>query len=139
MKRAIAFGCVVLALTLVGCNNKPSLVGKWNGQIDQQGQSVTATVEFKGDGKMVSDIEVQGMKMQLLGSYTVKEDSYTATIDDIKIIEMPKELEQLRPMMEQSIAKEKGKSNTTKFTFKDKDTVEMSSEQGGTSTWTRIK
>ncbi|MFM9871998.1 MAG: hypothetical protein ACKVQS_00875 [Fimbriimonadaceae bacterium] len=139
MKKIFGIGIVVLGLMMVGCNAKPSLVGKWKGKIEQQGQQLDAVVEFKPDGKMISDVTTSGIQLQMLGKYAIKAETYEATIEDVKIIELPKEMEMARPLLEKGIKEQKGKSETTTFKFKDADTVEMSAPKGGTSVWTRMK
>lgn len=139
MKKFFGIGVVVLGLMMVGCNAKPSLVGKWKGQIQQQGQALDAVVEFKPDGKMVTDVTTSGISLQMTAKYTVKGDTYEAVIEDIKIIDLPKEMEMARSVIEKGIAEQKGKTETTTFKFKDADSVEMSAPTGGPTIWTRMK
>jgi len=139
MKKVVALAAIVAILTLSACNTKPSLVGKWQGKLEQQGQTVDAAVEFKNGGKMVADVTVQGIAIQMLATYTTTETSYTTTIDEFKIITLPPAMEQARPMMEANMKGETGKSTTSNYKFIDKDTVEMSSTNGQKTTWTRVK
>jgi hypothetical protein len=140
MKKFFAIGVAVLGLMIVGCNSKPSLVGKWKGEISAQGQSMPADIEFKPDGKMITVAQFQQMTITGTASYKVDGDKMTSTMDDIKISGLKLNPTQ-QAMFDAQLAQEKGKSTTSTFVFKDADTVEVSdgSGSGAKMTWKRQK
>lgn len=122
---------------MVGCTPKPSLVGKWNGQVEAQGQVMNGEIDVSAD-KMVMTFDTQGMKMIGTSSYKIEGDKITTTLEDVKIsgANLPP---QAQAMFDAAMEKEKGKTQVGSFTFKDADTVEMSSSNGEKMTWTRVK
>ncbi len=139
MNKVAAFTAILMLLALTACNSKPSLVGKWKGQVQENGQQLDSTIEFKNDGKMVAQIAISGIEAEVTSSYTATDTNYTSTVEGFKIIKLPPELESNRSLMEASMTKEKGKKVTNPYKFKDNDTLEVTFEGGFNSTWTRVK
>jgi len=137
MKKAFALSFVVLGLMMVGCSAKPSLVGKWKGQVEAQGQVMDAEIEVTAD-KMISVFQAQGMTITGTSSYKMEGDKITSTVEDIKLTggNIPPAAQ---AMFDAAIAKEKGKSDTSTVVFKDNDTAELTGAQGTKMTWTRVK
>ncbi len=137
MRKLLLIGVVAISLALVGCNAKPSLVGKWKGQIESQGQVMDADIDVSAD-KMVSVFTVQGMTITGTSSYKIEGDKIITTVEDVKMsgANVPP---QVQSMLDAAVAKEKGKKSTSTLKFKDNDTVELSAPQGGNMTWTRVK
>jgi len=139
MNKVVATATIIAVIVLSACNTKPSLVGKWKGQIEENGQKVDSKIEFQNGGKMVAQISMSGLEAEVSSTYTSTETAYTSTVEGFKIIKLPPELESSRSMIETGMASQKGKSITNSYVFKDGDTIEVSFEGGFTSTWKRVK
>lgn len=123
-------GAVVL-LAMVGCNQKPSLVGNWKGQLTVQGQTVDSTSTITAD-KITSTFSSMGRSVTLVQSYTATEKEITATIESLDAgADLP-------AMAKQMLDQAKGQKSTSTYVFKDNDTLEMTGS-GTTATWTRVK
>lgn len=51
----LALLLLFVSLALIGCGHKPNIVGKWQGTISRQGETINATFDFGRDGKETID------------------------------------------------------------------------------------
>lgn len=140
MKKVTALACIVAVLALTACAPKPSLVGKWTGNMEVQGSSVPATVEYKADKTFLITVGQQGINVEISGTYTSTDTEVTSTTGDIKIVgDLPAQAAAMKPMIEAELAKQKGKVEKSTYKLTDADTVEYTSEKGTKFTMTRVK
>lgn len=109
------------ALILQGCQSGPSIVGNWTGEVPQ-----VSDFHFNlgADGKGTMGGKIQGTPISVDNqvSYTIKGDTLTVTIDDIKVDGATGTIAE---MAKQQVEKEKGKQVEFKMTFKGSDQVEL--------------
>jgi len=135
----LATTALMLGLCLTGCQAGPSLVGKWQGDVDAQGQKVPATIELKSDKTSVMSMEVVGLKMEVTGTYEIKEDKVTMTVANAQLKgDLPPQAAAMKPMIEAELKKMQGSSSTSTFKFEGNDSVTLTSDRGS-MTWTRVK
>lgn len=131
--------CLLGILLLVGCSKEPSIVGKWNGTVSQQGQQMDMVMEYKSDGTYVGTASINGMDMTVSGNYTMGEDNkMTSTVTDMKVggNNVPP---QLQAMLDESVKKSQGQEQSQQIKFTDNDTVEVTLGDGTMVTWKRVK
>lgn len=140
MKKVIAIAAIVAVLSLSACSPKPSIVGKWTGEITLNTIPVpNATIEFKADKSFKIDATQQGVGLAVTGTYTATETELTSTLGDVKFVgELPPQLLQFKSQMDAQLAKLKGQETKLQYKLKDGDTAEVTND-GKTVTWSRVK
>lgn len=129
MKRVFVTGSILAVLvSIVGCAAGNPLVGKWTGEVANQGQAVPATIEYKPDGTFTVNVVGQGMDMSMSGTYTFKDGTLSSTTTDAKINKLPPQAEAMRPMIEEQMKKSLNQASSSKVNVKSADELEMESE-----------
>ncbi|QYK53569.1 MAG: hypothetical protein KF824_01450 [Fimbriimonadaceae bacterium] len=140
MKKVAAFVAVAAILSLSACNSKPSVVGKWTGNMAVQGATVPATVEYKTDKTFVVTVGQAGVNVEISGTYTTTDTQITTTAQNFKILgDIPANPMFTKASLEAQMAKEAGKAETSTYKFKDADTLEYTGSNGTNFTMTRVK
>lgn len=139
MLKQLFFGCV-LGLVLVGCSSGPSLVGKWQGDLAANGQTIPATIEYKADNTWVANASVQSVGFQITGTYELKDGKLSQTTKETKLTgELPPQLAPMKAQMEAAMAQGNGQTSTTEVKFVDADTVTTKTAAGQDVTLKRVK
>lgn len=136
---AIGLSVLVCGLALTACNSGPTMVGKWQGSIPAQGQSIPATVEYKADKTFVAESSQGGAGFRVSGTYELKEDQMTTTITSATLLNVPQEMAPLKAMAEQEMKKIEGQTETATIKFNGNDEMVSTGPNGQTVTFTRIK
>ncbi len=122
---------------LVGCSNKPSVVGKWDGPVPVMNTTVPGQFEFRGDKTYEMSMEQNGAKISMSGTYEFTDGSLTTTVSDVKLVsELPP---QVKSMAEAQLATIKGQKSTGKVVFDGADKFSWDMGQGVTANLTRVK
>lgn len=140
MTKAVAFGIVALGLIAVGCAPKPSLVGKWTGDMTLNGTTVPGEFEFTPDGKLKMMMGQGGVGILVTASYKLEGEKLKTTLESFEMQgEVPP---MVKGMVDQGLKQMeamKGKTDEWGIVFKDADTVEATFSGGQKGNWTRVK
>lgn len=140
MTKAVAFGIVALGLIAVGCAPKPSLVGKWTGDMTVQGQTLSGNFEFTSDGKLKMNFSQGGIGIAVNSGYKLEGDQLTTTFESAEPVgEVPAMVKAMLDQAMKQMDQQKGKPEVSTVVFKDADTIEMTGSNGQKMTWTRVK
>ena len=142
MRARIALALVVVASALAGCSNQPSIVGKWNVTGVPVPNVSSSVAEFKSDGTstmlLTMNMGQTNMKMQFDGTYKLTGDKLTQTVNKVNLIDLPKEMEALRGMVEGQMKNEMGKPQEFTIQWKSPNEVTMTGSNGQSSSMTRL-
>lgn len=101
---------------MVGCQSKPSVVGKWDSSIS----GVATTFEFTQDGKIVNEANAMGIAIKATGTYQQTDTELKITINSVEAPSAPKPV--------QDMIKTQAKVGTemvSKLTFTNADAFEL--------------
>lgn len=140
MTKAVAFGIVALGLIAAGCAPKPSLVGKWTGDMTLDGRIIPGEFEFTSDGKLRMMMGQGGIGIVITSTYSLDGEKLKTTLDTFEMEgEVPPTV---KPMVDQALKQlesMKGKTDIWTVVFNDADTIEATFSGGQKGTWTRVK
>lgn len=140
-KRVVGLG-VLVAVLMVGCAPSSPIVGKWNGSVESNGQTMTTVIEYKADKSYDATMTIPGAEVpiKMTGTYEFKDGKLTSTTKEMKLGgELPASLKPMQSMIEDSMKKAEGQKATVSVEFKD-DTMTQTPEQGGRGmTFTKVK
>jgi hypothetical protein len=122
---------IVAALITAGCNNQPSVVGKWTGTLSND----QVTAEFQADNSMVVNVKVGTMGADVTGTYQIDSKSLTLNFKSYKLKGVPPSLKDAADsLMSQIVAKPvKGT-----YHFNNEDELALT-YNGTTDVWKREK
>lgn len=121
-----------LALTLVGCAHKPTIVGKWQGTTTNQGGTVNSTFEFTQDGKETMTFQASGGPISITmggtGTYTTDGGNLTQNITSMTM-----------GSMSMALPPDKAKPQTSAYTLDGDHLTLTNPSSKGSVTLTRVK
>lgn len=140
MKPVFLLGSLICGLVLCGCSPKPSLVGKWTGEMMVMERAVPSEIEVGSDGKMSINFGQGGIGIATNYSYTSTDKALTMTLESYEMRgEVPPMVKVMVDSALKELDKSKGKPVEVGYTFTDADNLEVTYANGTKATWTRVK
>ena|SRR5690606_8034515 len=123
----------LVAFSLLGCQSKPSIIGKWDIQSNDpttKSPQTEGQIEFKSDKTYIMEIGSAESAFRLTGTFTyTKENSIVMTVSKAEFAgERPSipGSEEIYSLMDQALKAIEGRTHTGNYKFISKDEMTLS-------------